>query len=59
VEVAGYGVEASTKTKYWIARNSWGTAWGEQGWFKVVKGANNLGIESACQYAVPDPSSWM
>ena len=59
VEVAGYGVDEASKEKFWIVRNSWGTAWGEQGWARVIRGANNLGIETACAFAVPDPASWM
>ena len=39
--------------KYWIVRNSWGTYWGENGWFRVVRGENNIGIEMECQWAVP------
>ena len=59
VEVAGYGVEEGSGKKFWVVRNSWGTMWGEQGWARIVRGANNLGIETACAYAVPDPKSWM
>jgi len=39
--------------KYWIGRNSWGTYWGENGFFKLKRGTNNLMIESECAWAVP------
>lgn len=38
---------------YWIVRNSWGTWWGEGGWFRIVMGVNMLGIESRCDWATP------
>jgi len=55
ISVFGWGVDNSTKTEYWIARNSWGTFWGEQGTFRIVLGKTdqNLGIESACDFGVP------
>ena len=36
-----------------IGRNSWGTYWGEGGWFRIVRGTDNLGVEDACDWAVP------
>ncbi|OQR98376.1 cathepsin B, cysteine protease family C01A [Achlya hypogyna] len=54
VEVVGYGEEHGVK--YWRVRNSWGTYWGENGFFKIVRGTNNLLIESDCHYIVPDVS---
>lgn len=51
VEVVGWGMEQNTE--YWLIRNSWGTWWGENGFFRVEVGKMTLGIESGCDWAVP------
>ena len=39
--------------KYWDMRNSWGEYWGELGYFRIVRGENQLDIESSCSWATP------
>ena len=43
VAVIGYGTDETTGTNYWIVQNSWGTGWGEEGYFKIAFG--QVGID--------------
>ena len=53
VAITGWGVD-SDGSKYWVGRNSFGTSWGMQGWFKLERGTNCLLIEEhPCAWAVP------
>nr|CAI5831683.1 unnamed protein product [Callosobruchus analis] len=51
VLVVGYGEEKGIE--YWLVKNSWGTGWGDQGYFKLKKNdKNTCGIATESSYPI-------
>ncbi|CAL8398141.1 tubulointerstitial nephritis antigen-like [Gadus morhua] len=49
VRILGWGEERDYNglpKKYWIAANSWGKNWGEDGYFRIARGENECEIET-------------
>ena len=43
VEIIGWGTEGGVD--YWTVQNTYGTQWGEDGYFRIRRGTNEIGIE--------------
>lgn len=54
IKIIGWGVEPQSNTPYWICANSWGTSWGLNGFFWILRGKNECGIEGNCIAGTPD-----
>ena len=52
IEITGWGIE--NNIPYWQVKNSWGSEWGDDGFFKIIRGYNECKIEENVFSIVPD-----
>jgi cathepsin B len=51
IKIVGWGVENGTP--YWLVANSWNEDWGDKGFFKILRGKNECGIEGEIVAGIP------
>lgn len=51
IRIIGWGVEDDVP--YWLVANSWNTEWGDHGYFKILRGSNECGIEEDIVAGIP------
>ncbi|XP_044754716.1 cathepsin B-like [Coccinella septempunctata] len=51
VKILGWGIENGTK--YWLVANSWNEDWGDKGFFKILRGSDECGIEDGVVAGMP------
>ena len=42
----------STDIPYWVIKNSWGSDWGEDGYYRIIRGENHCGIANFVVHSV-------
>ncbi|XGW24259.1 hypothetical protein V3C99_006000 [Haemonchus contortus] len=55
VKMIGWGKENGTD--YWLIANSWHNDWGEKGYFRMIRGINDCGIEGTVAAGLVDVDS--
>ncbi|KAJ9601419.1 hypothetical protein L9F63_000443 [Diploptera punctata] len=53
IKILGWGVDKESGLPYWICANSWNYDWGDNGFFKILRGVDHIGIESFISSGLP------
>lgn len=56
IRILGWGVHKDDKNgniPYWLIANSWNTDWGSDGFFKILRGSDECGIEGQINAGLP------
>jgi len=51
ITIVGYGTDPTSGLAYWRIKNSWGTSWGEQGFYRLIRGTAACGINQVITMA--------
>lgn len=51
VRLVGWGTDNGTK--FWLVANSWNEHWGDNGYFRILRGKNECGVESGVSAGLP------
>lgn len=51
IRILGWGTENGTP--YWLVANSWNSDWGDKGYFKILRGKDECGIEGEIAAGMP------
>lgn len=46
IEIVGWGMTTNTRIPFWWIKNSWGEKYGQDGYFRFLRGSNHCGIEN-------------
>uniref|UniRef100_A0A1W7RAU0 Cathepsin B n=1 Tax=Hadrurus spadix TaxID=141984 RepID=A0A1W7RAU0_9SCOR len=52
IRILGWGEE--NDVPYWLVANSWNSDWGDKGYFKILRGSDECGIEGEISAGLPD-----